>query len=176
MFLELLVIALGLIVSFFLKGLQFLSLSFNWMGGAIIFPDFLLIFMMFFAMRRGEFSGLWVGFFAGLLEDSGIRNYLETAGEFVPLIGAHSLVYTMAGFILGKMNRVIDRDRMIPVMAMVFASSAVIRFVVWLLMGLIEDYNQSYSFLGPALYTALLSPIWFALLSWLYRSDSDEIQ
>ncbi|MBI3394716.1 MAG: rod shape-determining protein MreD [Spirochaetia bacterium] len=175
MFLEFLVVAIGLVVSFFLKGFRFLSLNFSFMGSGLIFPDFLLIFVIFFALRRGEFAGLWIGFFAGILEDSGIRQYLDVAGEFVPLIGVHSLVYTMAGFILGKMNRVIDKDRVAPIMAIVLGTSIVVRFLVWLFMGWLEDFNKSYSFVGPAVYTALVSPMWFWLLSWLYKIESSEI-
>ena len=84
--LNLAVIAAGILVSFFLKGFNFLSLNFEKLGGSIIYPDFLLIFVIFFALRRGEFSGLWIGFFAGLLEDAGLLGYAEKTGEFLPII------------------------------------------------------------------------------------------
>jgi len=169
MFLNLSVVAVGILVSFFLKGVNFLSLNFEFMGGGILYPDFLLIFVIFFALRRGEFSGLWIGFFAGLLEDSGLLSFSDKTGGFVPIIGTHALVYCMTGFVLGKINRLMDKDRVPTIILIVFLTTLAERILVWILVGVIEDFNKSYSFLGPAVYTALLSPIWFFVLGWVYK-------
>ena len=45
MFLEATVVAVGLIISSFLKGINFLSLNFEFLNTGAIYPDFLLIFV-----------------------------------------------------------------------------------------------------------------------------------
>lgn len=173
MLLEVTVITLGMILSFFLKDVNFLSLNFDFLNTGAIYPDFLLIFVIFFALRKGEFAGIWIGFFAGLLEDSTIISFSESSGEFISVIGAHSLVYTLAGFTLGRLNRLLDRDSAASIVVLVLVSTFLIRFTVWILMGIIDTFNSSYSFLGPAFYTAAIAPIWFTLLTWVYRFDGD---
>lgn len=167
MFLEIAVLGLGILISFFLKDINFLALNF-------VYPDFLLIFLIYFALRRGELSGIWIGFFAGLLEDSGIIS--ESSGEFIHLIGTHIFFYTLAGFLLGKFNRFIDRQGMVPVVGVVFATTLIIRMFVWLTNGILQDFNRNYPFFAPSIYTALIAPIWFWLLGWVYRyTAGDEL-
>jgi hypothetical protein len=84
MFLNFAVVAIGILVSFFLKGINFLSLDLESVGGGILYPDFLLILVIFFALRRGDFSALWVGFFSMLFVTIG---HLRCRGSW-PGIGA----------------------------------------------------------------------------------------
>lgn len=172
--LEVVVIALGILVSFFLKDVNFLSLNFSFLNTGILYPDFLLMFLIFFALQRGEFSGIWIGFFSGLLEDSAILRFSENTREFVPIIGVYTAVYTITGFTLGKTNRLVDKDSTMPIMVLVFFSVVVVRFLVWLAMGIINEFNHSYSFLGPAFYTAIISPVWFFILGWIYRPKLEQ--
>ena len=169
MFLNFAVVAIGILVSFFLKGINFLSLDLESVGGGILYPDFLLILVIFFALRRGDFSALWVGFFSGLLEDSGLLSFADKTGEFVPIIGTHALVYCLIGFILGKVHKLMDKDRVPTIILIVFVTSVVERIIVWLLVGVLEDFNKSFSVLGPSVYTELFAPIWIAGLSWVYK-------
>ncbi|MBX7059689.1 MAG: rod shape-determining protein MreD [Leptospirales bacterium] len=163
------VIALGMAICYFLKDIQFLSLNFSFMNTGIINPDFLLMFVIFFALFRGELTGLWVGFFAGLLEDSANWVVGQSSAEFTPLIGIHSLIYALSGFFLGKINRVIDRRRTLPIIVLVLISTFVVRILTWLLQGIVDDFNKNYSLFGPALYTAFIAPLWFTLMGWIYR-------
>ncbi len=172
MLLEALVIIAGLVISYFLKDVNFLTI--NWDFTGVVFPDFLLIFIIFFALRRGEFSGLWIGFFAGLLEDSTILSFSDSQGAHVHIIGVHATIYTLAGFILGKLNRIVDKDSTVPIMFVVFSTTFLCRLLVWLLIGFMEESNASYSFFGPAIYTAILAPVWFYLLGVAYRQPADE--
>ena len=172
MLLDLLVIVLGLIFSYFLKDINFLSMTFDFTGA--IYPDFLLIFVIFFALRRGEFSGLWIGFFAGLLEDSNLLSFAQSTNTYNSIIGVHAIIYTLAGFILGKLNRIVDKDSTIPIMFVVLCTTFLCRLFVWMIMGFLDESNASYSFFGPAIYTAILAPIWFLLLGWTYRQTTEE--
>ncbi len=164
-----LLIGVGMVISYFLKDIQFLSLTFEFMNTGTIGPDFLLIFVIFFSLFRGEFVGLWVGFFSGLMEDGANWIMGSGPGDFLPIVGIHALVYSLAGFILGKMSHVFDRYQAAPIIALVFAAALLVRFFAWTIQGLVEDFNRNYSLVGPAVYTGLIAPIWFTFLGWLYR-------
>ncbi|MFC2170790.1 rod shape-determining protein MreD [Calditrichota bacterium] len=56
-------------------------------------PDIPLLVILYFAARRGSFSGVIAGFFTGLLVDS------FSAGFF----GLSCMAYSVAGFISGKL-------------------------------------------------------------------------
>jgi rod shape-determining protein MreD len=174
MFLEAGALAFGILISFFLKDINFLGLNFGFIGTGIIYPDFLLLFLIFFALHKREFSGIWIGFFAGILEDSGLLSFSQSQHEFLPIIGVHALIYTIAGFITGKISRFIDKTHIIPQMVVVFTAIVIIRILVWLLMGIIDQFNNTYSFFWPAFYTALLTPIWFVMLKWLYQVHGED--
>ena len=166
MFLEILVIGIGILISFFLKDINFLALNY-------IYPDFLIIFLIYFALRRGEFSGIWIGFFSGLLEDSAILSFSSSAGKYVPVIGTHMLIYTLGGYILGKINRIIDRESMALVVLVVFGTTLLTRICIWFVNGVLQDFNKNYDIIGTTVYTALLAPVWFWILAWVYRYTSE---
>ncbi|MCB1171938.1 MAG: rod shape-determining protein MreD [Leptospiraceae bacterium] len=174
MMLELLVIALGMGVSYFLNDVKLLSLNFEFMNTGEIAPDFLLILVIFFALYRGEFSGLWIGFFAGLLEDGIVWYILPETGEVVPLIGIHTLIYSLTAFAIGKSNHYFDQYNSAPIVVLVLVVTLLVRLSVWTLHGLLTEFNATYSIIGPAIYTGLFSPIWFALLAWVYRIHQGE--
>ena len=169
MILEAGVIALGMGVSYFLNDIKLLSLDFPFLNTASIGPDFLFILLIFFAIYRGEFAGIWIGFFAGLLEDGVIWHISGATGEVVPLIGIHTLLYSLTGYAIGRVNRYFDDYNSAPIIVLVLLVSLVVRFSVWLLHGLFVEFSSTYAILGPAVYTGLFAPIWFALLSWVYR-------
>ncbi|MEQ8351790.1 MAG: rod shape-determining protein MreD [Leptospiraceae bacterium] len=172
MFLEATVVAVGLIVSYFLKGINFLSLNFEFLNTGAIYPDFLLIFVIFFSIRKGDFTGIWIGFFAGLLEDSQLLAFDEGAREFVSIIGVHSLVYCLAGYTIGRLNRLLDRDSIASILVLVFATTFIVRIAIWLIMGIVDQFSAAYPLLGPAVYTAIIAPVWFWILTTVYRLDS----
>jgi len=174
MFFELGAVAFGLLVSFFLKDINFLGLNFAVLHTGLVYPDFLLIFVVFFALHKREFSGLWIGFFAGLLEDSGIIRFSDSSGEFLNLLGVHALVYTLVGFTLGKISRFVDKESSLPILFILFFTALVTRIAIWFLMGVVNEFNDSYPFFIPAVYTAAVSPLWFAVLSWVYKASIQE--
>lgn len=168
MFLELSVIGLGMGVSYFLNEARLLAIPMGWFSGGRISPDFLLLYVIFFSLFRGDFAGIWIGFFAGLLEDQLIY-HITGGGEVVSMLGIHTLIYPIVGYTLGRVNRFFDSYNMAPVVLLVLGTTIVVRFFVWSLQGVMAEFNLSYSILGPALFTGFFSPIWFAVLSWLFR-------
>ncbi|MCB1308625.1 MAG: rod shape-determining protein MreD [Leptospiraceae bacterium] len=169
MFLEISVIALGMIIAYFMTQVPVLALNFEFMNTGVIYPDYLLMYLIFFALYRGEFAGIWLGFFAGLLEDGAVWVLSDATREYVPVIGIHASIYSLTGFILGKMNRIFDRYNMAPIVLLVLGTTFVVRLLTWILQGVLGEMNRNFVLVGPALYTALISPIFFTVLSWLYR-------
>ena len=171
MLIEILVIFIGLIFSYFLKDINFLSLQFDFLRTGSIYPDFLLIFLIYFTLRTNEMWGIWLGFFGGLLEDTTILNFNSSNSEYIQLIGIHTLIYPIMGFILGKINRYLDIDNIRTIIFVTFVTSLSTRLMIWLIMGIVEEFYHSYSFIGPSIYTSILAPIWFFLLKWIYHKN-----
>lgn len=166
---KILMFFLGLIFSYLLKDLNFLSLQFNFLNSEIIYPDFVIIFIIFCSLKTSDVMGIWIGFFAGLLEDSTILKFSKT--EYAPLLGIHTLVYPILGFFIAKFNRLIDIQNSKTIVFITFVSTFVSRTAVWFLFGLLDTFYQSYSIFATSLYTSILAPIWFMLLKWIYYKD-----
>ena len=60
-----------------------------------ISPDFLLIFLTFYALRNNRFTSVFIGFFIGFLQD-----FLSN----VDLIGAFSFIKTIIGFMVASIR------------------------------------------------------------------------
>ena len=173
MFLQFGTIFTGLVISYFLKDFEFLSLELRFLSKATVFPDFLLIFVAYFALKRDSLSGLWVGFFAGMLEDStnwifNPKNSVDVDG-YTTIIGIHALVYTLIGFILGQVKTIYENQQTFITMIIVFLMVVFARFLTWTIHGFVDDFNFNYAIVAPALYTAIIAPLWFTLLAWIYR-------
>jgi rod shape-determining protein MreD len=171
MMIEIFVVFLGLIFSYFLKDINFLSLQFDFLKSGSVYPDFLLIFLIYFSLKTNEMWGIWLGFFAGLLEDSTILQFSPKNNEYIHLIGIHTLIYPIMGFILGKINRYLDINNIRTIIFVTFGCSFITRFLIWILMGIIDKFYQSYSFIAPSIYTSILAPVWFFFLKWIYHKN-----
>ncbi|MCS7206140.1 MAG: rod shape-determining protein MreD [Leptospiraceae bacterium] len=167
--LEFFIILLGLIFSYFLKDINFLGLEFEFFKIGSIYPDFLLIFIIYFAMKTDEFKAIWIAFFGGLLEDSTILSFSPEESEFVNVLGIHSLIYPLVALVIAKLQKHLDTENFKTIMFVVFVSSLVSRIYVWFVMGILDDFYSSYSFIGPSIYTSVLAPVWFLFLKWIYR-------
>ncbi|GIW23716.1 MAG: rod shape-determining protein MreD [Candidatus Sericytochromatia bacterium] len=171
MLIEIIVIFVGLIFSYFLKDINFLSLQFEFLKTGSIYPDFLLIFLIYFSLKTNEMWGIWLGFFAGLLEDSTILKFTQQNSEYINLIGIHTLIYPILGFILGKINRYLDIDNIRTIVFVTFLCSLTSRLIIWFIMGIVDEFYQSYAFIAPSIYTSILAPVWFFFLKWIYHKD-----
>lgn len=169
MFFEVFAIAMGLLSSYFLKDIQFLSLEFDVLNIGLVYPDFLLMFITFFALYRHELVGTWVGFFGGLLEDGANWFFDSDTGGFTTILGIHSLVYTLVGYGVGRLSHHIDHYNNSFSILLVLLTAMVTRFLIWSLHGLVDTFSNNYAILGPAIYTAFLIPLWFTFLLWVYR-------
>lgn len=165
MLLEKVIIAISIIVSYFLQS----SVEFFSIGS--IKPDFLLLLTIYFAMFRGEFTGIWVGFFGGLLQDINlgiIPNFdIEKMRYF---LGINILPKALIGYIAGKIAKGITKDNYFTWVAISFVFSLIKGVLVFLLTAFSSMSMASQSLvtviLPESVYNALLSIIWFKLLLW----------
>ena len=169
MLIEGFIIAIGMLIAHFLDGSEIFKSVLQLDG---IYPDFLLAFIIFFSLRRGEFSGIWLGFFGGVLEDADPLGFAENIGGAV--VGLHMLIYTITGYTLGRLNRIVDRDSMLPIAGMVLVTTILVRFFIWMMYGVVRDFNYNYGIFGTAVYTAFFSPIWFYALGFVYKFTSED--
>lgn len=164
--LEWLAIAAGLIVSDFLNGIQLFQL------GPSIQPDFILIFIVYFALKKGGFAGVWIGFFGGILVDAEIGILKDVVAGYQSYIGLHSLPYALIGYVIGDLIRPLYRPTIYSSMLTVFASSLFARIAIYLLNIIFFQEDQTYRLLWVPIYTAVVAVIYFSVLSVLYKFEN----
>ena len=105
MILEKVVIGIAIFVSYFLQT----SVDFFALGS--VKPDFLLILTVYFALYRGSFAALWIGFFGGLLQDINLGGYTNLVKQDMQYyIGTSALAKTVIGYVAGKVARDIGNE------------------------------------------------------------------
>jgi len=142
-------LALGLliIVCFILQSTVFQTLSL-----ASISPNILLIITASLGVMRGEKSGLFVGFFSGLLIDI----------FFGSLLGFHALLYMFIGYGNGLFHRMFyDEDIKMP-MIWIALSELVYGFSVYFFMFLMRSkfdfiYYLTHIILPELIYTVAIT-------------------
>ena len=169
--LEFLIFAIGLITSYILKEIQFLSLEFHFLNTGLIYPDFVLIFIVFFSLHRKEFFGIWIGFFGGLLEDGSNWILDEHSGYFSAILGVHSSIYAIIGYTVGRLSQYFEKQHSVQIIFLILITVIISRFFTWSLYVIVDNFNRNYPILGTAIYSALIAPICFTLLAWVYRSQ-----
>ncbi len=96
------VLALTILICFLLQSTVLHVISIG-----VITPNLLLILCVSMGLMRGRKSGLWTGFFSGLLIDL----------FYGSVFGFYALIYMFAGFLSGYACRVFyDNDVKIPVL------------------------------------------------------------
>jgi rod shape-determining protein MreD len=169
MVLEGIVIFIGILFSDFLNGSELFEL------GNSIKPDFILIITVFFALKRGPFAGIWVGFIGGILTDADLGIIMDSNVDPITMIGLHSFAYTLIGFLVGNYLRSVYRDSTLATGLLTFAACLVSRFIIYLFYYLFFGSIESYSFFSVSIYTAILAAtVWFSLLAWLYKIEQKQ--
>ena len=164
MFIEKLGIITVLILSYVLQ----MSADFFVLGE--IKPDFLLILTIYTAFHKGEFSALWLGFFAGLLQDINLGAYLSLApeGGAKYFIGSHALPKALIGYYTGKMLPLFPPENTFLISLLIFIAS-LIKGILFLLILIIFHWGYQVGtvisiMLPESLYTAIVGMFWFKLL------------
>ncbi|GBF38761.1 rod shape-determining protein MreD [Leptospira hartskeerlii] len=166
MILEYIVIGAGILISHFLNGTNLFEIS----GFK---PDFMVIFVLFFALRRGTMAGIWIGFFGGLLSDSGLGG--EIVGNVVTYkIGLHSLTFCIMGYIVGKFARPAYHENQISIMLYSLVVTLISRIASYFLFSLFFHENLNYSIISTSIFNGAIAPIFFWVLGKLYRLEQAE--
>ncbi|MES0488578.1 MAG: rod shape-determining protein MreD [Leptospirales bacterium] len=165
MIFEKLIIAVAIIVSYFMQT----SMDFFKLGA--ISPDFLMLLTIYFAVHRGEFAGMWVGFFGGLLQDINFGTFsIMAMGSLQHSIGMNVLPKSIVGYIAGKFSEKVRKDNILSLVLLVFGFSILKGLVKLLLTVLFSGSTTGQAIitviLPESLYNALLSIVWFKLLFW----------
>jgi len=165
MILEKLIVAVAIIVSYFMQT----SMDFFKLGD--ISPDFLLLLTIYFAIHRGEFAGLWVGFFGGLLQDINFGTFSTMAvGSIQHYIGMNILPKSIVGYVTGKFSEKVRKDNILSLVILVFGFSILKGLIKLLLTVLFFGSTTGQAIitviLPESFYNAILSIFWFKLLFW----------
>jgi len=165
MLLEKSVIFLSILVSYFLQtSVGFFSLR-------DIKPDFLLILTIYFAIFRGSFWGLWIGFLGGLLQDINLGNFLALdTNQLKYYIGINALPKTLIGYFTGRIASSINKDGNIMPFVIVLVASLVKGFLVFFEIAIFQDQIPSRAIISiiipEAIYNAFIAIFWFRILKW----------
>jgi rod shape-determining protein MreD len=168
MILENLVIALGIIIAHILNGSNIFDI------GIAAKPDFMIIFVLFFALRRGEMSGLWIGFLGGLLSDAALGGEEGLGGKMFYKIGVHALSFSIVGYFVGKFGRMSYNENYISISIFAFLISLIARFLTHLVFSFFFHQNSNYSLLSTSVYNAAIAPLTFFILTWIYKLEASE--
>ncbi|MBE7411028.1 MAG: rod shape-determining protein MreD [Leptospiraceae bacterium] len=168
MILEKIVIFSGILIAYFLNGSNLFELGKN------IKPDFMILIVTFFALRKGALSGLWVGFVGGLLSDAGLGGEISSTGMIQYKVGLHSMSFSILGYLIGKFGRAAYNENLLSVFVANFIVTLVSRIFTYFLFVIFFHSNENYGFLVTSLYNGAISPIVFFLLTWAYRLEPVE--
>lgn len=167
MILEKIVIGIAIFVSYFLQT----SVDFFALGS--VKPDFLLILTVYFALYRGSFAALWIGFFGGILQDINLGGYTNLVKqEMQYYIGTSALAKTIIGYVSGKVARDINKDATSLIVIVVFVACLIKGIIMFFTVAIFHSSAHAASLitivLPEALFTAVLSIVWFRLLRWAF--------
>ena len=150
---------LVLLVCFILQTTVFQALSI----GSIV-PNLLLIATVSFGFMQGKITGIWVGFFCGILKDVFYGN----------LLGFYALVYLCIGYAAGCCCKIFyDEEIRVPLFLVAagdFLYGAAVYVVHFLMRGRIEIFFYLRRIIIPEMiYTVLITVILYKLLFWLNK-------
>ncbi|MCB1158141.1 MAG: rod shape-determining protein MreD [Leptospiraceae bacterium] len=138
-------------------------------------PDLMFIFVIFFSLRRGALTGLWVGFFGGLLTDLD-QGAVDSTAVIHSMIGLHTFSYSIIGYLMGKFGRNAYNENFLSISITMFVLTLLVRGVTFTLyIFFFKADEKNYAFFGTAFFNSILSPIFFSALSWIYRMESAEV-
>lgn len=126
-----------------------------------VFPNLLLLAVIFFAVHYGALSGAIIGFVWGLFADS----------SSICIFGSQTFMFTLIGYFSGKLRRKIDEEQLVAQMGLVLLMSIV--YVLGLIF--FESFFMDSSETGrlksgilifQPVYSTVISPLVFWILAW----------
>lgn len=167
MILETIVVLAGI----FLANVLDSTRLFEFVGG--VKPDFTILLVIFFALKKGGLAGLWVGFLGGLLADASFGAE-EIGGKIYDKVGIHSLSYSLIGYLLGKFGRNYYSENYISITIYAFLFTIIIKSFSYFLFSIFFYKDHNYSVWASSIYNAAIAPLSFFIFSWVYKLDATE--
>jgi len=127
----------------------------------IIYPNFILMFIIYTALNKGIMKGQITGFIYGLTWD-----ILST-----DIFGVRALSFTIAGYLAGNFNRKLNKNQpltQIIVMIVGLVITQLILNIVYMIMPatdtiFVQNFELSYSVLSNIVINLILTPIIFKI-------------
>lgn len=137
---------------------------FKWLAFGGIVPNLLIVLTASFGFMRGEKTGLFMGFFCGLLCDI----------FFGSVLGLNAMVYMYIGYANGKFNRIFYPDDIKLPLGLILVSDFVYGFLYYMILFLMRgrfqiSYYLVHIILPEAVYTILVTLILYPLILWLNK-------
>lgn len=143
-----------LLIMFLLQTSVFSQLAY----GRVV-PNLLILLISTYGLMRGEYSGIFLGFFGGLLLDI----------FFMDVLGFYALVYMLIGYFNGRLNiYYIHDDFKLPLAAIAGSNLAIllVDYVFFYLLNGIFDFGGYllHTVLPELIYTLGISVVLYPLL------------
>ena len=129
-------------------------------------PDLILLLVVYFALIDGEVRAMFTGFIGGLYQDVSNNDVL----------GHTILCHVLIGYAIGRMSERLITDHP-AVKAFIVGCAAVAHGVLFTAIQFVQQPHQSMTYtiitqvLPGAFYTALVTPLVFFLLTWMFHRD-----
>ena len=166
MFVEKIIIFITVVSIHFINTSKLLSVNI-WLK-----PDLMILLIIFFSLKKGTIYGLWVGFLGGLLTDISLGGAID---ETAYKIGLHSLIFSILGYISRKLIYSTYKESLLIIMVYIFILTCITRVLIFYLYVYLYNENLSYQILSTALYNAFIAPMFFYILSFLYKIESEQL-
>lgn len=127
-------------------------------------PNLMLVFLVCFALLRGNVEGAVVGFFTGLVQDI-------VSGK---VMGFYSLLGLYLGVTVGSLNRRLYRENVFVALFFTFTSTVVYEFLVYFFAVFLPgDRNILFALkskiLPEAVYNSIISILVFIIVLLIHR-------
>ena len=154
-------IIISIIVYFFLIILQFVIPKYMPFNIWMLYPNFILMFVVYTALNKGIMKGQLTGFFYGLTWD-----VLST-----DIFGVRTLSFTIAGYLAGSFNKKLNKNQpltQIIVMAIGLIITHLILNVVYLILPesetvFVQSFELSYLMIFNIIVNFVLAPLIFKI-------------
>ena len=129
---------------------------------ASVKPNLLLIVTAAYGFMRGPKTGMWIGFFSGLLIDI----------QFGTVLGLYALIYLMIGYVNGLFSETyFDEDIKLPLLLIAgseFVYGLLIYFLMFMLRGEFDFvYYLMHVIIPELIYTVGVTLILYQLILWI---------
>jgi len=129
-----------------------------------IYPNFIIMYVLFVALNKGAMSGQITGFFYGFTWD-----VLST-----DIFGVRALTLTICGHFAGKFNKKLNKDQAIVQILLMFFCLIITQIsLVFLYFIIPNDFGNrtlfaNYNVLLSVILTIILTPFVFKILAFFY--------